>query len=61
MTVPMLRCGDEEVLTGRLKNPEWLCFLFLTANPEAGDAKNVSDNIPVHVLKKIKEGIDGEG
>lgn len=24
-------------------------------------AKNVSDNIPAHVLKKIKEGIDGEG
>jgi hypothetical protein len=24
-------------------------------------AKNVADNIPAHVLKKIKEEIDGEG
>lgn len=32
--------------------------LFLIANPEAY-AKNVREQIPAHVLKKIKEEIDG--
>lgn len=37
----------------RLRNDEvWMLTLY---------AKNVADNIPAKVLKKIKEAIDGEG